>query len=348
MKPIGLVRDPLFLLHSNGPGHPESPDRLRAIDGMLETFPFRDRLVDLPPRDATREELAGVHDEGYISDVEGTRGARVTVFDPDTSASEHSYEAALRAAGGAISCVERAVAGDLTAAFALVRPPGHHAEADRAMGFCFFNNVAVAARYALRRLGLTRVLIFDWDVHHGNGTMHSFYTTDQVLFLSIHQYPHYPGTGRVEEIGSGRGTGYTVNVPLPAGQGDDDYAAVTERLLRPIAKRYRPELVLVSAGFDVARGDPLAGMRVTPAGFALMTEAVMDISAALCPGRLVFLLEGGYDLGSLAGGVSAVLSTLASGGAGAAGQRPHAGPSPETRAAIQAVRKVLAPYWAIE
>ncbi len=161
MNPIGLVRDPLFLLHSNGPGHPESPDRLRAIDEMLEAFPLKDRLASLPARDATREELSWVHERTYVEEVERTRGVPFTMFDSDTSANEHSWAAAARAAGGAISCVEAVAAGGLAAAFALVRPPGHHAEADRAMGFCLFNNVAVAAQYALRRLGLERVLIFD-------------------------------------------------------------------------------------------------------------------------------------------------------------------------------------------
>ena len=347
---IGLIRDPLFHLHSNGPGHPESPERLRVVDAMLEAFALRDRLVDLPSRDATREELSWVHEEGYIHAVEQTRGNPRTMFDPDTAANEHSHAAAVRAAGGVISCVEAVAAGGLAAAFALVRPPGHHAEAGHAMGFCLFNNVAVGTEYALRRLGLQRVLIFDWDVHHGNGTMHSFYRTDRVLFLSVHQYPHYPGTGRIDEIGEGPGTAYTVNVPLPPGQGDQDYLAIVERVLEPIASQYKPQLILVSAGFDIAGGDPLAEMNVSPKGFAWMTKTLLSISAACCPGRLVFVLEGGYDLDALAGGVSAVLSTLANGGAGMA-STPHGGhengPSRETLAVINAVSRTLQPYWAL-
>ncbi len=343
---VGLLRDPLFLLHSQGPGHPESPERLRAIDVMLERFPLHDRLVPLPARDATREELCWVHDESYVRAVEGTSGRPHTMLDPDTFTNEHSYRAAVRAAGGVISSVEAAVRGGLDGAFALVRPPGHHAEADQGLGFCLFNNVAVASQYALERLGLERVLIFDWDVHHGNGTMHSFYDTDRVLYCSTHEYPHYPGSGRIDEIGQGPGAGYTVNIPLPPGQGDEEYVEIIERVLRPIALEYKPELILVSAGFDVAQGDPLGDMDVSTAGFARMTEQLCDISAACCQGRLVFVLEGGYDLHALPAGVSAVLTTLATGTSGGkpteSGGR---GASPQTNAVIEAVRARLRPHW---
>jgi acetoin utilization deacetylase AcuC-like enzyme len=345
---VSLVRDPLFLLHSNGPGHPESPERLQAIDRMLESFPFQNQLQALPPRDATDEELSWVHDEAYVRLVAHSRGVPRTTFDPDTSANAHSYEAAVRAAGGVISCVEAAASGGRTAAFALVRPPGHHAETDRAMGFCLFNNVAVGAEYALRRLGLERVLVVDWDVHHGNGTMHSFYRSKRVLYFSTHQYPHYPGTGAIDEIGEGPGQGFTVNVPLPAGQGDEEYAAIFQRVLLPIALEYKPQMILVSAGFDIARGDPLADMQVTPDGFARMTGFLLDVSAQCCPGRLVFTLEGGYALGSLAGGVSAVLQSLVSrgtSGPGPAEKRGSPTPNPATAAVIDSVAAILRPYW---
>ena len=345
---VGLVRDPLFLLHSNGPGHPEAPERLKAIDRMLEGFPAGDQLAALPPRDATHEELSWVHDEAYVRRVAQTRDVPRTTFDPDTSANAHSYEAAIRSAGGVISCVEAAARGGLSAAFALVRPPGHHAEKDRAMGFCLFNNIAVGAEYALRHLGLERVLVVDWDVHHGNGTMHSFYKTERVLYFSAHQYPHYPGTGAVDEIGAGPGKGYTVNVPLPAGQGDEEYAAIFQRLLLPIALEYKPQIILVSAGFDIARGDPLADMQVTPAGFVRMTELLLDVTAECCPGRLVFTLEGGYALDRLSDGVSAVLETLV----GRRTSRPGSGekggsptPNQATAAVIDSVAAKLRPYW---
>ena len=314
---------------------------------MLESFPLKDHLIALPARDSTREELAWVHTDSHVSRIEQTRGRAFTALDADTSATEHSFDASVRAAGGVISAVEAVIAGKTAGAFALVRPPGHHAEDGRAMGFCLFNNVAVASEFALRRCGLDRVLIVDWDVHHGNGTMHSFYDTDRVLYFSVHQYPHYPGTGRIEETGKGRGLGYTVNVPLPPGQGDSEYAAVFEDVLQPVALQYRPQLILVSAGFDIHRDDPLADMQVTAEGFARLTRVLLAVSAACCPGKLVFGLEGGYDLGALAGGVSAVLETLIRGeppreARAAAGQDQL---SRETRAILEEVVSALRPFW---
>jgi acetoin utilization deacetylase AcuC-like enzyme len=344
---VGLVRDPLYLMHSNGPGHPESPERLRSIDRMLEIFPLKDNLFAISARDASREELAWVHTDSHIREIEETSGRAYAALDADTSATEHSCAAAVRAAGGVISAVEAVLPGESAGAFALVRPPGHHAEAGRAMGFCLFNSVAVASQFALRRCGVDRVLIVDWDVHHGNGTMHAFYDTDRVLYFSVHEYPHYPGSGRIEETGSDRGLGYTVNVPLSPGRGDDDYAAVFHDVLMPIALQYRPQLILVSAGFDIHRGDPLGDMEVTREGFARLTAILLEISAACSPGRLVFALEGGYDLSALAEGVSSVLETLIRGGqstdAPAIG-RPAA-PSRDTRNVMDMVISTLRPFW---
>ncbi len=212
------------------------------------------------------------------------------------------------------------------------------------MGFCLVNNVAVAAEFARRRLGRTRTLIVDWDVHHGNGTMHTFYDSDQVLFFSVHQYPHYPGSGRIEETGAATGLGYTVNVPLPPGQGDEEYAAIFQQVLAPIARQYRPELILVSAGFDIARGDPLASMDVTENGFARLTRILRQLAAECCPGQLLFTLEGGYDLRALSNGLSAVLGALAEDSARAASDG-HAVPNGETAAVIARVRQALGPYW---
>jgi acetoin utilization deacetylase AcuC-like enzyme len=344
MNRVAIVRDPLYLRHSNGPGHPESPERLEAIDRLLASFPLRDRLEDLPARDAQFEELAWVHSPEYIRAIEQTRQRPFTVLDPDTAANSQSYEAALRAAGGVLAAVDAVLDGKLGGAFALVRPPGHHAEADRAMGFCLFNNVAVAAAYGLNRRGLKRVLVVDWDVHHGNGTMHAFYDRPEVLYFSIHQYPHYPGTGTVQEIGGGRGTGYTVNVPLPGGQGDDDYLAVFEQVLLPVAGEYAPQLVLVSAGFDVHRDDPLADMRVSSEGFGELTGALRKLTEESCPGRLAFALEGGYDRQALSEGVASVLTALLEEKPGPGPERAPAADS-ATRQVIAAVRGALRPCW---
>jgi acetoin utilization deacetylase AcuC-like enzyme len=345
MKRVAVIRDPLYLEHSNGPGHPESRERLEAIDRMLASFPEQDRLEELPARDARFEELAWVHTPEYIRRIEATRERSFTMLDPDTGAGPESYAAALRAAGGVLQAVDAVLEGSRSGAFALVRPPGHHAEADRAMGFCLFNNVAVAASYALRRHGLERVLIVDWDVHHGNGTMHSFYDRPEVLYFSIHQYPHYPGTGSVEEIGRGKGAGYTINVPLPGGQGDVDYLAVFRQVLLPVAREYAPELILVSAGFDAHQEDPLADMRLSAVGFACLTAALRGLAAECCPGRLALALEGGYQLKALAAGVAAVLTELLDGRPNAETGQPGS-PDAATGRVIAAVRETLAPYWA--
>jgi len=343
MNTVAIVRDPIYLKHSNGPMHPEGPERLLVIDGMLSEFPLKEQLVDIPPRDASFEELAWIHDESYIRRIEQTRESKFTVLDPDTSATSDSYASAIRAAGGTMEAAAAVLNGRFPAAFAFVRPPGHHAEAGRAMGFCLFNNVAVAAAYALRRHDLKRVLIVDWDVHHGNGTMHSFYDTERVLYFSVHQYPHYPGTGRIDEIGRGAGQGYTVNVPLHGGQGDEDYLFVFREVLVPVARAYNPELILVSAGFDTHHSDPLASMALSSSGFGLLTAVLQDLAEKCCAGRIAFTLEGGYDHTALSDGVAAVLQTLING----RGVYPESmdGVEDETRRAVQEVRRVLSPHW---
>jgi len=310
MKTLGIVRDPLFLEHENGGRHPENASRLRAMNEMLDAFPQKDCLRDLPARDATREELARVHTDAHIERIRRSAERKSTTFDLDTGANEHSYAAAVRAAGGAIAAVEAVVAGGVAGAFAFLRPPGHHAEADRPMGFCLFNNVAVAARHAVQGLGLERVFIVDWDVHHGNGTADTFRDTASVLYFSVHEYPHYPGTGALQEIGTGAGEGYTINVPLGAGQRDEDYACVFQRIVHPVGLEYRPELILVSAGFDADRSDPLASMNLTDRGFAWMTEWLAAVADRCCPGRIVVCLEGGYSLPALQADAAAVMRIL--------------------------------------
>ena len=372
MGNVAVVRDPLFKRHSNGPWHPESAQRLAVIDEMLAAFPRRRELEELPARDATFAELARVHTESYIPQIEATQERERTVLDPDTSANRDSYAAAVRAAGGAIVAVDAVLDGRASGSFAFLRPPGHHAEANQARGFCIFNNIAVAAAHALQSIDLERVLIVDWDVHHGNGTMHSFYDSPRVLYMSIHQYPHYPGTGRLEEIGRGDGRGHTVNVPLPGGQNDGDYLSVFRELFVPIGREYAPQLILVSAGFDVHRHDPLAGMDVSNRGFRMMTGMLRDLAGECCPGRLAVMLEGGYDHMALTEGVASVLEALLDGdarsgaaGAGAAGAGGAAAgdasarddtagpdlaaeaakPGPTTLRAIAAARQALAPFW---
>jgi acetoin utilization deacetylase AcuC-like enzyme len=343
MNTVAIVRDPIYLKHSNGPMHPEGPERLLVIDRMLAEFPLKEQLVDIPSRDARLEELAWIHDENYIRRIEQTRESEFTVLDPDTSATSDSYAAALRAAGGTMEAAAAVLSGRFPAAFAFVRPPGHHAEAGRAMGFCLFNNVAVAAAYALRRHKLKRVLIVDWDVHHGNGTMHSFYDTDGVLYFSVHQYPHYPGTGRIDEIGRGVGQGYTVNVPLYGGQGDEEYLFVFREILVPVVREYNPELILVSAGFDTHRNDPLASMGVSSSGYGLLTAVLQDLAGQCCPGRIAFALEGGYDHTALSEGVADVLQTLIHG----SGQNMESveGVGAETRQIVAEGRRMLSPLW---
>ncbi len=306
---IAIVRDPVCQEHTNGPWHPESPQRLQSIDAML-TGMWQEGMEDIPARDASPTEIAWVHTPEYIKRLELTQGATLTRLDPDTTACTQSYPAALRAAGGTIAAVDSVLSGRCAAAFAFVRPPGHHAEAERAMGFCLLNNVAVGAEYALREHRVRRILIVDWDVHHGNGTMHAFYDSDRVLYFSTHQYPYYPGTGWIDEVGVARGEGYTVNVPMSAGQGDREYLYVFQRILRPIVQEYNPELVLVSAGFDAHKDDPLAMMSVTNRGFRAMTAILGELAQASCQGQMVFVLEGGYNLAALGSSVSEVLKLM--------------------------------------
>jgi acetoin utilization deacetylase AcuC-like enzyme len=307
VKPTLVLSDHRFLAHEAGVGHPESPARLRAILNDLERAPPGGVIFE-EPRAATPAEIEAVHTRAHRELLQGLAGKR-TRLDPDTAMSEGSWEAAALAAGAAVGAVEAVWGGRAANAFALVHPPGHHAEAARAMGFCLLNNAAVAAE-AARRLGARRVLVLDWDVHHGNGTQHIFEARDDVMYMSAHQYPYYPGTGAPTEVGAGPGRGFTVNCALPAGQTDADYGAVFHDLFLPAARAFAPDLVLVSAGFDPHERDPLADMRVTERGFAAMATAVADLARGSCRGKLVLLLEGGYDLAALAASTRACLEVL--------------------------------------
>ncbi len=310
MRKTGIVRDNMYMEHYMGAGHPECPERLEAIYQMLDRD-MKDILITVPVREAENSELMYVHAPRYIDQIAATEGAESTYLDADTQTSAGSYRAALLAAGGLCEAVRMTDAGEIDNAFALVRPPGHHAERSRAMGFCLFNNVAIAAMYARKDLGYERVLIVDWDVHHGNGTQHSFEGDKSILYFSTHQYPHYPGTGSYGEIGSGEGAGYTVNVPLPTGYGDGDFVSIYDRVLKPVTLEYKPDLILVSAGFDIYFRDPLSSMNVTPDGFAGLTRLLMDLADECCSGKLVITLEGGYHINGQRDSVKAVLQELA-------------------------------------
>ena len=310
MTTTGILTDKRFLDHRPGPYHPESHRRLEALYAMLEERDMVERFRRVPTQRAERDELLLVHAPKYVDLVASTEGQEHCSLDPDTSTSPGSYEAALLAAGGLNRAISKVISGELQNAFALVRPPGHHAEINRAMGFCLFNNVAVGAKYAQRFHDLRRVLIIDWDLHHGNGTQHTFEEDASVLYFSTHQYPYYPGSGALEQVGREKGAGFTVNVPLTPGQDDRVYVRIFEKILRPIALEFDPELILVSAGFDIHTDDPLGGMRITPEGFAALTRSILDTAQACCEGKVVLTLEGGYDLTGLTTSVKAVLNEL--------------------------------------
>lgn len=299
MSKVGIVLDSLFINHDNGMGHPESQERLLAIVDMLKFTKLFDEVGKIEPRDASKEEITRVHTPEYYDKIASTKGKPKVFLDADTSTCPVSFDAAVRASGGMISAIDSVIAGDVDRAFPLVRPPGHHAEADRAMGFCLFNHVAVGAAHLTQAKGFERVLIVDWDLHHGNGTQHMFYERPDVLYFSTHQYPYYPGTGGASETGRGDGEGYNVNVPLPPGMGDNEYLMIFREILEPVIEQYKPEFILVSAGFDTYFEDPLGGMKVTPEGFAKMTRFLTDAAEKHAGGKIVFILEGGYNLDGL-------------------------------------------------
>ncbi|MBA2486953.1 MAG: histone deacetylase [Nitrospira sp.] len=311
MGKTGLIYDQRYLEHDMGAGHPESPNRLRAIMQRLEQSGVAARLTRIEPRKAEDEWVTLVHEPAYVATLNRQAPASGYVaLDADTSLSPGSLTAAYLAAGGALAGVDAIMAGQVEHVFCAVRPPGHHAEAGRAMGFCLFNNVAIAACYVRRRYGLPRVLIVDWDVHHGNGTQHSFDADPSVLFFSTHQYPHYPGSGRATERGSGSAEGLTINVPMEAGEGDDEYRAVFQKVLVPAADAFKPDFVIISAGFDAHRDDPLASMGLTEQGYSDLTAIVAGIAKRHGQRRLLSSLEGGYNLTALAASVERHIQAL--------------------------------------
>jgi acetoin utilization deacetylase AcuC-like enzyme len=306
---VGYVYDPVYLRHETGE-HPENPQRLEAIMALLARSGLKERLALIEPRPATEKELALVHREAYITRIKEIGQAGGGYLDSETIISPGSFDAALYAAGGVIRAVDAVMAAEANAVFALVRPPGHHATPGQAMGFCIFNNVAIAASYALKKHGLKRVAVIDFDVHHGNGTQEAFVNDPAVLYVSTHQYPHYPGSGGIGETGRGQAAGTKVNIPLPRGCGDAEYQRVFEQIIIPVVKRFHPGLILVSAGYDPHWADGLAEMRVTVKGFAWMVSTIKALADELCEGRLVLGLEGGYNLEALAYSVKATFDVL--------------------------------------
>jgi acetoin utilization deacetylase AcuC-like enzyme len=341
-----LVSSERFAEHQTPPGHPERPARAVVMDGVAARWREAGGEV-VAPREATREQLLRVHDASYLQRISETAGQAVAL-DPDTFTSPESYEIALLAAGAAVDAVERVMGGPHTAAFALVRPPGHHAERNRAMGFCLFNNIAVAAAHA-RTLGAGRIAIMDFDVHHGNGTQHLFEQEPAILYVSTHQHPYYPGTGSADEVGTGDGAGFTVNVPIESGAVDADYRLVFDEVVLPVLRQFQPDLLLVSAGFDAHERDPLATMRLTAEGFGAMTAALRGIAEETCGGRMALVAEGGYDLQALAASLDQTVRALAAPVSDAAW--PAASVAPVTtsrgRAAADRVKRTIAPFWKV-
>jgi acetoin utilization deacetylase AcuC-like enzyme len=302
-----VVSSERFAEHQTPPGHPEGPERAGVMRNVATEWESRGGEV-IAPRAATREHLIRVHDPDYLRQIAKTAGMAVAL-DPDTYTSPETHEIATLAAGAAVDAVERVMSGSHVRAFALVRPPGHHAERDRAMGFCFYNNIAVAAAHALT-LGASRVAIVDYDVHHGNGTQHIFAGDRRVLYCSLHQYPYYPGTGAATEIGDGEAAGLTVNVPLEVGATDHDYHLAFGEVVVPVVHAFHPDLVLVSAGFDAHERDPLGGMRLTTGAFPAMTTTLRQVADECCGGRIVAVTEGGYDFRALRESLVAVIDVL--------------------------------------
>lgn len=341
---VGLLYDPICLEHNTG-DHPEDAGRLREIVACLQGVGLWDELPHLEFGPATMEDILACHDESYIASIEWKCARGIQLLTPDTVISPRSYEAAQMGAGAAVRAVEAVVGGEVDQAFALMRPPGHHATPNVGMGFCLINSAAVAARAAVRRLGIKRVLLMDFDVHHGNGTQDIFYTDPSVLYFSTHQSPAYPGTGLLEETGAADGYGTTVNVPLPAGLGDEGFLMAFDQVLAPVAEWYHPELIVVSAGYDAHwtnfRYLSSIQMQATVNGFAGMVERLRRLAETHCGGRMALVLEGGYDHEALARSVEATLNVLLDRPVeDSIGPSQYPRPEPNIRSILNAARRV--------
>jgi acetoin utilization deacetylase AcuC-like enzyme len=337
----GIIFDDVFLEHDTGPYHPECKERLISIGDGLKSYRFVDHLLKLKTRAASEKELSLIHPLSHITKIQKSAGKSLTHFDSDTVAGARSYEVALKAVGSILELIDALFSGQIQNGFAFVRPPGHHAEPERAMGFCLFSNIAIAAAYALQKFRIARVLAIDFDVHHGNGTQKAFYDREDVLYISTHQFPLYPGTGNFSEIGSGPGKGLTLNFPLPAESDDSIYNLIFQKIVHPVSQTYKPELILVSAGFDAYTEDPLAGMNVSPKGFAGIARTILNLADQVCDGKVIFALEGGYHLDGLKRCVLHVLDELTGNG--------HAAPTwnmtPGFQSILETSRSHFGGFW---
>jgi acetoin utilization deacetylase AcuC-like enzyme len=341
---VVLMSSSRFSDHVTPPGHPERVERAAVMQTVANEWAQRGGIVQ-EPRPASRAELLRVHTDDHLEMIDSAAG-RAMSLDPDTFTSPDSRDVALLAAGAVVGGVEAVIEAKATRVLALVRPPGHHAERDRAMGFCLYNNVAAGVAHALA-LGLKRVVVMDYDVHHGNGTQSIFYDDPRVLYISTHQYPYYPGTGAAGEVGGGgKGAGYTVNVPLEAGATDGDYEEVFKAIVIPVIDQFRPELLLISAGFDAHELDPLARMRLSTSGYASLTKSLCDAADRHCQGRVVAVTEGGYHLKALHACLESTVEVLA-GSPPPPHDAPPLDPTDRSRAAITAARAAQSKYWRI-
>ncbi len=310
-KSTALLLDPIYKQHDPGPGHPEQPARYDSVMRGVEDSGLRAQLQHIEVRAATEDEIALVHGRAYIATVKREIAAGAHELSTgDTNVGRRSLDVAERAVGGVLNAVDAVLSGKAPNAFCAVRPPGHHARPNQGMGFCIFNSIAIAARYAQHKHGLAKVMIADWDVHHGNGTQDTFYNDGSVFFMSTHQSPWYPGTGAANETGEGKGKGCTLNVPLPAGSGRDEILGAFREHLRRAADAFKPDLVMISAGFDSREGDPLGRFLLSDADFGDLTKLMLEIAGTHADGRLVSVLEGGYSLSGLQAAVSAHLTAL--------------------------------------
>jgi len=335
----GVVFSEELKRHDTGSGHPESPTRIDAVVRALADASLEGKLSQLAPRAADKEEILLVHWDRLYREIADSASHDKTLLDADTIASRDTFELAHLATGTVLTAIEEVMEGNVANAFAFPRPPGHHAKPDKAMGFCVFNHVAIAAKFAQQRFQLKKILVIDFDVHHGNGTQKAFYTSPEVLYISTHQWPHYPGTGALAECGKDEGEGFTLNVPMSPGMGDRELARVFSELVIPVGLEFEPELILVSAGFDGHADDPLGGMDITRGGYARISHEIVRLAETVCSGRVVFALEGGYDVVALE---RSIVSTLAS----MTGERPEAqNVDNAAEELVTEVRNTHARYW---